>query len=236
MELQLNRTYPVRDAKIGIMNRDYILKMIQSVAEIPAMLFFYDETKKCPNYDLIEYFLEAVRLPEDLADKITLKDFFYVMFETFELNYNDESLCQRYETDIEKINVELYIIQKSIYYQRRHSVTFQEFLSINYGVFHNMVCDLMREKVSEEEFLEIYKGRYGKNGDKYVNKTLDNFIFCVNRDMFWRWSPSDDLQEFRQSVLDAYTELLKNFLLPLGMAMLADEYDKLSIDYIYQKY
>ena len=178
--------YTVKDANIGISNSDYLMAVLDEIGSRPAKEFIYDDTNGHEDIDLIAYFIVLFdELEEDfvmnMADKITFKDFLFVLIQLVEQHYKCEEMLEKYETDIEKLSMELYLLDSRLNYQRLNKPLFKELCSVSFKVFHDTMYDIIAMYSPEEDMQLIEKLRNSGQQNVVKERTLGDFMSYVSR-------------------------------------------------------
>ena len=233
--------YAVDDVKTGIMNGDYLMAVLDEIGSRPAKCFIYDDVNEKEDIDLIAYFIVLFdELEEDLimsiADKISFKDFMFVVINLVEQHYKCEELTEKYEYDMQKMALEMFMLEQRLNYQRLNKPLFKELCSVNYNVFHNTMYDAIAKYSPEEDMDTIEKLRSAGQKNAVKEKTLGDFWSYVHKTMTQHWVPSTNLQDFKRGVLNGHRIFLKEILMPLAFAMNADVMDSQTFYDVIEKY
>lgn len=231
----------VNDVSTGITNSDYLIAVLDEIGSKPAQNFIYDHTKECGDIDLIAYCIVLLdELEEDvimsIAKKISFKDFLFVLINLLEYRYTCDDVCEKYETNIERIALELYLLDCRLNYQRLNKPLFQELFSVNYGTFHDTMYELIETYSydSDKDVIEKLK----KSGQKNTVKEgkLGEFYSYLHKTMNQDWCPNINIREYRGAVLNGYRMYLREFILPLAFGMNADILGSQTLEDVLKKY
>lgn len=233
--------YTVKDANIGISNSDYLMAVLDEIGSRPAKEFIYDDTNGHEDIDLIAYFIVLFdELEEDfvmnMADKITFKDFLFVLIQLVEQHYKCEEMLEKFETDIEKLSMELYLLDSRLNYQRLNKPLFKELCSVSFKVFHDTMYDIIAMYSPEEDMQLIEKLRNSGQQNVVKERTLGDFMSYVHKTMTQSWCPSTNIRDYRKGVLNGHRIFLKELIMPLAFAMNAEMIDSQTFYDIVKKY
>ena len=234
--------YVVDDAEVGITNSDYLIAVLDAIGSKPAKCFIYDDVKECEDIDLIAYFIILYddTLEEDLvvsiADNITFKDFLYIVIDLVEKQYQKDEYCTKYETNIEKLALEMYLLATRFNYQRLNKPLFKELCSVNYNTFHNTIYDLIAKHSPEGDMELVEALRNAEQQNKVKEKTFGDFFAYVHRTMNQHWCPSNNIRGYRNAVLNGHRLFLKEIIMPLAFGINIGVIDFQTIDDVIRKY
>ena len=233
--------YSVKDANVGISNSDYLMAVLDEIGSRPAKQFIYDDTKGHEDIDLIAYFIVLFDefeedLVMDMANKITFKDFLFVLIHLVEQHYKCEELIEKYETDIEKLSMELYLLDSRLNYQRLNKPLFKELCSVSFTVFHDTMYDIIAKYSPEEDKELIEKLRNSGQQNVVKERTLGDYFSYVHKTMNQNWCPTSNIRDYKKGVLNGHRMFLKELIMPLAFAMNADVMDSQTFYDVVDKY